>query len=327
MKRKDFLKLSALAGLALVSGLSRAQANQAFPEKITLDWGYYSPHTLLIKEKGWLEEAFADAGTSIAWVQSRGSNNSLEFLKVGATQFAGSASLSAFIARANGVPLKVVYIASWTTGSQLIQVPKDSPLQSIADLKGKRVAVTKGTAPFFTLVRALDTVGLKPSDIRVVHLQHPEGFAALQQGQVDAFVGIDPHTSLAELAGARTLFFEPAWRSPSVFSSTEAFIRQYPEAVKRVLGVWQQSQAWILANPEEFAAFVTAQTGTDAAVTELSLAKREWIDPIPDARTLDDLQVQLALIEDEGILRPGVDSAAVLGGLLDPAPATALLGR
>lgn len=202
MKRKDFLKLTAaLAAAALVPALGRAQSNN-FPKKITLDWGYYSPHTLLIKDKGWLEEAFADVGTSIDWVQSRGSNNSLEFLKVGATQFAGSASLSAFIARANGVPLKVVYIASWGNGSQLVQVPKDSPLQSIADLKGKRVAVTKGTAPFFTLVRALATVGLKPSDIRVVHLQHPEGFAALQQGQVDAFVGIDPHTSLA-----RALFF------------------------------------------------------------------------------------------------------------------------
>lgn len=327
MNRKEFLKLSALATWALASGLSHAQGTAQFPEKITLDWGYYSPHTLLIKDKGWLEEAFADVGTSIAWVQSRGSNNSLEFLKVGATQFAGSASLSAFIARANGVPLKVVYIASWGNGSQLIQVPKDSPLQSIADLKGKRVAVTKGTAPFFTLVRALATVGLKPDDIKVVHLQHPEGFAALQQGQVDAFVGIDPHTSLAELAGARTLFFEPAWRSPSVFSSTEAFISQYPEAVKRVLAVWKRAQDWIVANPAEFAAFVTAQTGTDPAVTELSLAKRDLVDPIPDVRTLEDLQVQLELIKDEGILRPGVDTGAVLGALLDPAPATALLGR
>lgn len=327
MNRKDFLKLSLLAGLAALPVLGQAQAKGNFPEKITLDWGYYSPHTLLIKDKGWLEEAFADVGTKIDWVQSRGSNNSLEFLKVNASQFAGSASLSAFIARANGVPLKIIYIPNWGTGSQLIQVPKDSPLQTIADLKGKRVAVTKGTAPFFTLVRALATVGLTPADIRVVHLQHPEGFAALQQGQVDAFVGIDPHTSLAELDGARTLFFEPAWRSPSVFSSTEAFIAKYPEAVERVLGVWKKAQDWIVANPQEFATFVTAQTGTDPAVTELSLAKRDWVDPIPDARTLEDLRVQLPLIQEEGILRPGVDTEAVLRVLLDPAPATAVLGR
>lgn len=325
-RRLAIASLCAIAAAFSASGAVRAQTAEGFPKEIKLDWGYYSPHTLLIKNKGWLEEAFADVGSQVSWVQSRGSNNSLEFLKVGATDFAGSAGLSAFIARANGVPLKVIYVASWGSSS-LVQVLPDSPAQTLADLKGKQVAATKGTAPFFTLVRGLAEVGLKIDDVKLVHLQHPEGFAALQQKQVDAWVGIDPHTSLAEIAGARTIFENKTWRDPSVFSTSEAFLAQYPQAVERVLGVWAKTQEWIRENPEEFAAFVTEQTGNDLAVTELTLAKRDWTDPIPGEGVLESLRVTLPLIEGEDILRPGVNVEAVLSGLLDPAPAERTLAR
>lgn len=146
--RRQILKFGLAGALAapLVTGRALAQASADFPAELKLDWGFYSSHTLLIKNKGWLEDAFKDVGTKITWVQSRGSNNSLEFLKVGSTDFAGSAALSAFLARANGVPLKVIYVASWG-GSSIIQVRPDSPVKTVADLKGKTIAVTKGTAP------------------------------------------------------------------------------------------------------------------------------------------------------------------------------------
>lgn len=112
--RRHILKLGIAGALAapLATRGALAQSTPEFPAELKLDWGFYSSHTLLIKNKGWLEEAFKDVGTKITWVQSRGSNNSLEFLKVGSTDFAGSAALSAFLARANGVPLKVIYVAS-----------------------------------------------------------------------------------------------------------------------------------------------------------------------------------------------------------------------
>lgn len=324
--RRNALKLGAGAILAspLAASASFAQSKTDFPTELRLDWGFYSSHTLLIKNKGWLEEAFKDVGTRITWVQSRGSNNSLEFLKVGSTDFAGSAALSAFLSRANGVPLKVIYVASWG-GSSIIQVKQDSPLQSVADLKGKTIAVTKGTAPYFTLVRALAKSNLTINDLKIVNLQHPEGFAALRQGQVDAWVGIDPQTAQAEIAGDRAIFSDKSWREGSVFSVSEDFLGKHPKAVERVLGVWAQTQKWILENKEEFIAFVTEQAGADPQVTKLTVDRRDWTDPVPGDELLASIRTATPLLGPE-VLRPGTKVDDVLGQLLDPAPARKVLG-
>jgi sulfonate transport system substrate-binding protein len=325
--RRGVLKLGA-AGALLASPFGSkaalAQSSTDFPSELRLDWGFYSSHTLLIKNKGWLEDAFKDVGTKITWVQSRGSNNSLEFLKVGSTDFAGSAGLSAFLYRANGVPLKVVYVASWG-GSSIIQVRPDSPLKTVADLKGKTIAVTKGTGPYFTLVRALAQFNLTVDDLKVVNLQHPEGFAALQQGQVDAWVGIDPQTAQAELAGDHAIFDERSWRDGSVFSVSEDFLGKYPKAVERVLGVWAQTQKWIRENNGEFVDFVNQQTGGDPKVNKLTVERRDWSNPIPGDELLASIRAVTPLLGDD-VLRPGVNVEDVLAKLLDPAPAKKVLG-
>ncbi|MBW9060805.1 aliphatic sulfonate ABC transporter substrate-binding protein [Agrobacterium pusense] len=324
--RRHILKLGIAGALAapLATRGALAQSTPEFPAELKLDWGFYSSHTLLIKNKGWLEEAFKDVGTKITWVQSRGSNNSLEFLKVGSTDFAGSAALSAFLARANGVPLKVIYVASWG-GSSIIQVRPDSPVKTVAGLKGKTIAVTKGTAPYFTLVRALAQHKLSVDDLKVVNLQHPEGFNALQQGQVDAWVGIDPHTSQAELAGDRAIFDERSWRDGSVFSVSEAFLAKHPRAVERLLGVWVQTQKWIRENNSEFIDFVTKVTGNDPKITELTINKRDWNDPVPGEELLNSIRIVTPLLGDD-VLRPGVNVDNVLASLIDPAPAKKVLG-
>ncbi|RYF26413.1 MAG: aliphatic sulfonate ABC transporter substrate-binding protein [Comamonadaceae bacterium] len=326
--RRHVLHTAAAAALLplqfLLPAAAHAQAAAGFPAEVRLDWGYYSPHTLLIKDKGWLEAAFKDTGTQIKWVQSRGSNNSLEFLKVGATDFAGSAGLSAFIARANGVPLKVIYNASWGA-SQELQVLADSPLHSVKALKGKRIAVTKGTAPYFTLLQALADNGLKVSDIRVVHLQHPEGFAALQQKQVDAWIGIDPHTSIAQAAGARTIYHNLERRQPSVFSTTEKYLAQYPQVVERVLQVWASTQEWVKSHPDEFKALVAQQTQTGPQVTQLILARRLYNDPAPGPAVTQALRELIPLVQEEGILQRNVDVEGTLAGLQAPEPARKVL--
>lgn len=326
ISRRNALKLTA-AGAVLASPFSASIASAQvsdFPAELRLDWGFYSSHTLLIKNKGWLEEAFKDVGTKISWVQSRGSNNSLEFLKVGSTDFAGSAALSAFLSRANGVPLKIIYVASWG-GSSIIQVKSDSPLQSVADLKGKTIAVTKGTAPYFTLVRALAQSNLTINDLKVVNLQHPEGFAALQQGQVDAWVGIDPQTAQAEIAGDRAIFNDRSWREGSVFSVSEEFLGKHPKAVERVLGVWVQTQKWIRENNDEFVAFVTEQAGGDPEVTRRTITRRDWTDPVPGDELLASIKTAIPLLGPE-VLRPGVNVDDVLSQLLDPTPARKVVG-
>lgn len=162
----------------------QAFAAEADPAQVNLDYAYYSPVSLVLKHFGWLEQALPH--TKVGWVLSQGSNRSLEYLNSGGVDFASSASLSAVLSRANGSPIKSVYVYSRAEWTALV-VRKDSPFTSVTDLKGKKIAATKGTDPYLFTLRSLQQAGLKKDDVELVHLQHPDGRTALEKGDVDAW--------------------------------------------------------------------------------------------------------------------------------------------
>lgn len=209
------------AGLALLGSALLAQA--APPKEVRLDYAYYAPTSLVLREQGLLEKRLGEQGIAVRWVFSQGSNRSLEYLNSGSTDFASTAGLAALLSRANGAPIETLYLASRPEWTALV-VPKDSPLKSLADLKGKKIAATKGTDPYLFLLRSLREAGLKKGDVDIVHLQHPDGRAALERGQVDAWAGLDPHMAASELqAGSRLLYRNLDLNSYGVLSTTEAF--------------------------------------------------------------------------------------------------------
>lgn len=112
----------------------QAFAAETDPAQVNLDYAYYSPVSLVLKHFGWLEQALPH--TKVGWVLSQGSNRSLEYLNSGGVDFASSASLSAVLSRANGSPIKSVYVYSRAEWTALV-VRKDSPLNTVTDLKGK----------------------------------------------------------------------------------------------------------------------------------------------------------------------------------------------
>src|SRR5208337_4608964 len=117
----------------------------------------------------------------VRWVQTLGSNKALEFLNAGSIDFGSTAGAAALIGKINGNPIKSIYVYSrpeWTA----LATRKDTGIAKIEDLKGKRVAVTRGTDPHIFLVRALQSVGLSERDIAPVLLQHPDGKIALVRG-------------------------------------------------------------------------------------------------------------------------------------------------
>ena len=200
MKRRTLLSNG--AALLALPALSQAAAPL---KELRLDYAYYSPSSLVLKRFGWLEEDLGKNGTQVKWVFSAGSNRALEYLNASSLDIASSAGLAALLSRANGNPIKAPYIFSrpeWTA----LAVRADSPIQSLKDLKGKKVAATKGTDPFLFLLRALPTVGLKRSDVEIVALQHADGKAALEQGRVDAWAGLDPLLAASELGPVNTDF-------------------------------------------------------------------------------------------------------------------------
>ena len=189
----------ALAAVIAVSALIPGAALTADALKeIHIDWATYNPVSMILKQKGLLEKEFAKDGIGIVWVQSAGSNKALEFLNAGSIDFGSTAGSAALVARINGNPIKSIYVYSRPEWTALV-TSKDSSISTVADLRGKRVAVTRGTDPHIFLVRALQSVGLSEKDITPVLLQHADGKTALMRGDVDAWAGLDPMMAAAEV--------------------------------------------------------------------------------------------------------------------------------
>jgi sulfonate transport system substrate-binding protein len=196
-------RLLVLAAAFAIGGALPASAQVT---EVTIDFATYNPVGLLLKEKGWLEESLAADDITVRWVQSQGSNKALEFLNAGSIDFGSTAGAAALIGRINGNPIRSIYVYSRPEWTALVK-PKDSEIESVEDLRGKRVAVTRGTDPHIFLIRALAEHGLTDKDVQFVLLQHADGKAALVRGDVDAWAGLDPMMAAAEIDDGAELFY------------------------------------------------------------------------------------------------------------------------
>src|SRR5712672_1627744 len=265
----------ALAALIAVAMLSPGAAPAADALKeIHLDWATYNPVSMILKQKGLLEKEFAKDGIGIVWVQSAGSNKALEFLNAGSIDFGSTAGSAALVARINGNPIKSIYVYSRPEWTALVTA-KDSAIASVADLKGKRVAVTRGTDPHIFLVRALLGTGLSEKDITPVLLQHADGKTALIRGDVDAWAGLDAMMAQAEVEeGAKLFFRKPAANTWGVLNVREQFLKDYPDLVRRVLAVYEEARKYSLSNYDEVKQVFIAATKLPDAVVDKQLKER-----------------------------------------------------
>src|SRR6202167_3628273 len=149
LSRRRFLGSAIGAGLVPLQ-FSRAARAADKPSEIRIDWATYNPVSMLLKDKGWLEKEFAKDGISIRWVQTLGSNKALEFLNAGSIDFGSTAGSAALLSKVNGNPIKLIYVYSRPELNALV-TRKDTAINKIEDLKGKRVAVTRGTDPHIFL--------------------------------------------------------------------------------------------------------------------------------------------------------------------------------
>ncbi|MGN6305345.1 MAG: aliphatic sulfonate ABC transporter substrate-binding protein [Mesorhizobium sp.] len=306
-------------GLALSLGLVPAAASFAAdkPDAITLDWATYNPVSMLLKDKGWLEEEFARDEISINWVQSLGSNKALEFLNASSIDFGSSAGAAALVSKINGNPIKSVYVFSKPEWTALVTT-KDSGINSVADLKGKSVAVTRGTDPHIFLVRALQSAGLTERDITPVLLQHPDGATALIRGDVDAWAGLDPMMANVELNDGARLFYRNADANTyGILSTRQEFLEQYPDLVKRVLAVYEKARKYALDNPDELkASFVAAAKLPDAVADKQLKERTDLSNGVIGAAQRDSiLQAGLAL-QKAGVIDAGIDVQKTLDDLV-----------
>jgi sulfonate transport system substrate-binding protein len=264
-----------IAGLIAVAMLLPGSAFAADALKeIHIDWATYNPVSMVLKQKGLLEKEFAKDGISIVWVQSAGSNKALEFLNAGSIDFGSTAGSAALVARINGNPIKSIYVFSRPEWTALVTT-KDSPIKTVADLRGKRVAVTRGTDPHIFLVRALLGAGMSEKDITPVLLQHPDGKTALIRGDVDAWAGLDPMMAQAEIEdGARLFYRNKEANTWGILNTREAFLKEHPDLVQRVLAVYEEARKYSLAHYDELKKSFIAVTRLPDAVVDKQLKER-----------------------------------------------------
>ncbi|OLU16859.1 MULTISPECIES: aliphatic sulfonate ABC transporter substrate-binding protein [unclassified Pseudomonas] len=302
-------------------------AYAAPPREVRLDYAYYAPTSLVLKQQGLLEKALEPQGISVKWVFSQGSNRSLEYLNGGSTDFASTAGLAAVLSRANGAPIKTVYVASRPEWTALV-VPKDSPIQTVADLKGKKVAATKGTDPFLFLLQSLQKAGLNKNDVEIVHLQHPDGRVALERGDVQAWAGLDPLMASSELqAGSRLLYRNRDFNSYSVLSVTETFAKQQPALIEQVIAAYEQARQWAIANPDALAQLLAEEAKLPLEVAKLQLSRTDFSNSQPGAEHINALKAAAPILLEEGLVRPGTDVAGVVDQLITPQLAAKVIAR
>ena len=306
-------------GLSTLAALGLACAPlAAAPSEIRIDFATYNPVSLVLKEQKILEKAFEKDGIGIRWVQSLGSNKALEFLNASSLDFGSTAGAAALIAKTNGNPIKSIYVYSRPEWTALV-TRKDTGISKVADLKGKRVAVTRGTDPHIFLVRALAEAGLTEKDVKLVLLQHPDGRLALERGDVDAWAGLDPMMAAAEVESGANLFYrKPEANTWGILNVREAFAQENPEIVKRVLAAYEEARKWALANPDEVKKIFIALTKLPEAVVDRQLDTRtELTHSVIGAPQRDSILAAGLALQQAGVIPSETDVKGTVDKLID----------
>jgi sulfonate transport system substrate-binding protein len=289
------------------------------PKEIYVDWATYNPVSLLLKDKGYLEKEFAKDGIKVVWVKTVSSSNALQFLNADSINFGSTAGSAALVAKINGNPIKSVYTYSRPEWTALVTT-KDSKINKVEDLKGKKVAMVRGTDPHIFTVRALLAAGLTDKDITPVLVQqHADGGNLLIRGDVDAWAGLDPMMAQHEVKdGARLFYRKPEANTWGILNVREEFAKDHPDIVRRTITTYEEARKFSLANYDELKRIFIAVTGLEASIVDKQLKERTGLtfNRVGPEQRESILEAGLAL-QKGGVIKPDVDVKKVLDGLID----------
>lgn len=303
-----------LLGVGLALGLSVALPAQAQTE---LRIGYQKSSTLisLLKSQGTLEKTLAAQHITISWHEFASGQPLLEALNVGNVDLSADvADTVPVFAQAAGAQLAYFAQEAPSPGAQAIIVRDDSPLHSLAELKGKKVAVTKAAGSHYLLIAALAKAGLKFSDIQPAYLTPADGRAAFENRKVDAWVTWEPFLSSAQRQlPTRTLADGHALASYQRYYLTSTrFAKEHPQVLQAVYAELVKAGDWLRANPRQAAEILGPQWGNlDPAIVEQANARRSYQVRAVQASSLVEQQKIADAFFAAGLLPKAVDASAV----------------
>ena len=272
-RRQALITALGLAGAALGAAPAWAQkTDRVF--RIGHQKGWLS----LLKARGTLEKRLSPLGVSVTWTEFNAGPVQLEALNVGSIDFGDVGEAPPIFAQAAGAPLVYAGATVPRPALEAVIVPKDSPIRSIADLKGKRVAYNKGSNVQYFLVKLLEKNGLKYSDVQSVFLAPPDARAAFERGAVDAWVIWDPFLAAAQKTLDARLLADATGvvNNRAYYFTSRDFATKNSDVLRIAIEEVNAIDTWASKNKEAAAAELSAVLGLDKSITELYLNRARF---------------------------------------------------
>jgi len=294
LRRRDVGR-ALLALSAWATGLgSSALAQTPLPKEVRIGFQKGSAILVLIKKQQAIEARLKTLGvTHVKWVEFQFGPPLLEALGAGAIDLGSVGDTPPIFAQAGGSNL--VYAAATPSAQHAVLVPKNSPIKTLADLKGKKVAFGKGSSAQHVTVKALALAGLKFDDIVPTYLSPADATAAFNGGNIDAWVVWDPYYAIAEERyGARAIADTADKRlaSSSYYIASRSFATQHPAVLSTVLDEIRRVTVWAGKNREELATLASDATGIDVKSWSAAFARAEFsLGPVTDAHIVQQQQL------------------------------------
>jgi sulfonate transport system substrate-binding protein len=286
-------RLVATAVLSMSIALAGVGASYGQDKVVRIGFQKYGK-LVLLKSKGTLEDKLKAAGYKVQWTEFPSGPPLLEALNVGAIDFGNTGEAPPIFAQAAGAPIQYVAYEPPAPKGEAILVPKDSKLTSVADLRGKKVALNKGSNVHYLLAKALEKAGVKYSEVEPVFLAPADARAAFERGAVDAWVIWDPFQAAAEAAtGARTLTDGTGIVSNYQFYfSSKKFLESGSGIVDLVLAELSEVDDWAKGDIHAVANQLAPAIGLPVGVVEVALKRQSYgIKPVTDSVIADQQQV------------------------------------
>lgn len=281
MKRREFLKISLGTAVAVaLSGEARAQADL---KEIRI--GYQKNGVLVIaRQQAALEKHFAPQGIEVKWVEFSSGPPMLEAMNVGSVDYGAVGDSPPIFAQAAGAA--IVYAAGQPiTNGQGILVPPNSPIRSIADLKGKRVGFTKGSSAHNVIVQTLEKAGLSYADITPVYLTPPDAGPAFANGSIDAWSIWDPYFAIGETKqnGRILVNASEITKTNSFYIANRDFAKTRGAVLQQIIDVTSSTAKWAETHRDEVAKALSAVTNIPLDIQTVAANRSSFaVGPITD---------------------------------------------
>jgi sulfonate transport system substrate-binding protein len=281
MRRRDFLKLS--AGTAAFAALSAPAIAQGAAKEIRI--GYQKNGVLVIaRQQAALEKHFSPLGIEVKWVEFSSGPPMMEAMNVGSVDYGAVGDSPPVFAQAAGAA--IVYAAGQPiTNGQGILVPKDSPIRSIAELRGKRIGFTKGSSAHNIVVQTLEKAGLTYADITPVYLTPPDAGPAFANGSIEAWAIWDPYLAIGETKqnGRILINAHEVTKTNSFYIANRDFAKNRGEVLQQIIDVTTSTAAWAETHRDDVAKSLSAVTGIPLDIQTIAANRSSFrVGPIND---------------------------------------------